>query len=260
MNSSFQQILSLLFPRRCPVCGEMIRAAAPQLCENCAAQWQKESALPCPLCQRKARECRCAPAALSGISNMVVYSAGFYEPGNTHAVTSRLVYALKHRADDGAAHVLARDLAGVILRGGLAEGEDIHTWTITYAPRSAAGLAKDGFDQSRRLAKLCARYTGARFAEIFRRDGGEMQKKLSEEARRINAAASIRLRHPGRTYSGKYILVDDIITTGATLAECAALLRQSGARSVVFAAALRTRPKRKKRPEQTKLWFAPSEI
>ena len=38
MSSSLQQILSLLFPRRCPACGEMIRAAAPQLCEKCAAK------------------------------------------------------------------------------------------------------------------------------------------------------------------------------------------------------------------------------
>lgn len=260
MSTSLQQMLSLLFPRRCPVCGEMIRAAAPQLCENCAAQWQKESACPCPLCQRHARECRCVPDALSLTDNTGVFSSGFYEPGHPRAVTSRLVYALKHRADDGAAHILARDLAGVILHDFLTTGEDVRTWTITYAPRSAAGLTKDGFDQSRRLAKLCARYSGARFADIFHRRGGNMQKELNGEERRTNAAASIRLRHPGRIYDGKYILVDDIVTTGATLAECADLLRQSGARSVVFAAALRTRPKRKSRAAQAELWFAPSEI
>lgn len=253
MSSLFDKVLSALFPRRCPVCGEWTDSATPRLCRQCADVLAGEYDRPCPVCQKKAATCTCKAEALSA-SNIPVITLGFYEPGNTNAVTSRLVYALKHRTDDASAHAFARDLAGAILKELLAGNEDVRTWTITYAPRSVLGYERNGFDQSQRLARLCARYTGSRYERIFRRHGGDTQKELSAADRKTNASDSIRLRHPGRKYSGKYIVVDDILTTGATLAECARLLCSHGAESIRIAAPLRTMP----RPPKEELWFASS--
>ena len=252
MNSLFHKTLSVLFPRRCPVCGKMTDSASPGLCHECAGKLAVEYEKLCPVCKRKATACTCSSEALAPEEASVI-AVGFYEPGNTGTVTSRLVYALKHQTDDAAAHILARNLAGAILKEFLAGNEDIRTWTITYAPRSVSGYEKAGFDQAQRLAKLCARYTGARYERIFCRHGGEAQKTLSAADRGANAADSIRLRHSGRKHTGKYIVVDDILTTGATLAECARLLRSCGAESVRIAIPYRTLPRHPKK----ELWYAP---
>ena len=246
MSSFIQQTISALFPRRCPVCGHFTDTSTPQLCQECAQKLEEEYSRLCPVCRRDVHSCTCVSADLPLIC------CGFYEPGNTSAITSRLIYALKHNADDSAAHVLARDLSRLILQRFLAEGEDIRTWTFTYAPRSPEGYEKNGFDQARRLAKLCARYTGARYDRIFRRQGGDAQKRLSAAERETNASVSIRLRHPQRNHTGKYVVVDDILTTGATLCECADLLRSRGANAVWIAAPLRTLP----RSFQNEPWFA----
>ncbi len=253
MSSQFDKVLSALFPRRCPVCGEWTDSASPRLCRQCADVLVGEYDRPCPVCQKKAATCTCKAEALSA-SNIPVITLGFYEPGNTNAVTSRLVYALKHRTDDTSAHAFARDLAGAILKEFMATKEDVRTWTVTYVPRSVLGYEKNGFDQAQRLARLCARYTGARYERIFRRHGGDTQKELTEKERQINASASIRLRHPRRVYSGKYVVIDDILTTGATLAMCADLLLSHGAESIRIATPLRTVP----RPPKEELWFASS--
>lgn len=258
MNSYLQKILSVLFPRHCPVCGQLTDSASPQLCPICAEQLQKEHALPCPICRKEAWECRCVPDALSA-HNIRIICSRFYEAGNTRAVSSRLVYALKHRADDTAAHILAQSMARDILREFLPTGEDIRTWTITYAPRSSRGYEKNGFDQAQRLAKLCARYTGARYERLFRRHGGVEQKQLNALQRSDNAAASIRLRRPRQKCTGKYIVLDDITTTGATLAECAALLRAGNAEAVLAASAFRTLPRAKRQPAGQELWYARAE-
>lgn len=247
MSSSVSHILAALFPRRCPVCGQFTGSGA-LLCRKCAANLELEYKRLCPICHREAPNCRCA---VDAVSDTPLFCCGFYEAGNTTAILSRLVFSLKQNSEDSAAHVLALDLSRVILKQFLAEGEDIRTWTVTYAPRSTEGYARHGFDQSRRLAKLCARLTGARFRPIFRRHGGGVQKELSASDRRVNAA-SIRLLHPTRRYEGKYLVIDDIVTTGATLGECAAQLRRCGAKDVRFAAPLRALPRRPKK----ELWFA----
>lgn len=251
MSAFLRKIIDTLFPRRCPACGKWTAIASPSLCPACTQKLTEEYLRPCPICKSTAALCTCQPPGLLG-NSIPIIARGFYEPGKTDSVTSRLIYSLKHRTDDSAAHLLARDLSGAILREFLSSGEDIRTWTVTYAPRSAAGYEKDGFDQAQRLAKVCARYTGARYASLFCRRGGNIQKKLTEKERQINAAASLRLRHPRRRHTGKYILVDDILTTGATLAECANLLRLSGAESLRIAVPLRTIP----RLPKAELWFA----
>lgn len=251
MSSLYSKITAALFPRRCPVCGKITDSATPRLCHECAEALAVEYEKHCPVCNGKASVCTCHPEAQATHDSSVI-ALGFYEPGQTNSLTSRLVYALKHQTDDTAAHILARDLAGAILKDFLARDEDVRTWVITYAPRSILGYEENGFDQAQRLAKLCARYVGARYERIFCRHGGDTQKELSEKERQINAAASIRLRHKRRKYSGKYIVVDDILTTGATLAECAGLLISRGAESVRIAVPYRTLPRR---PKQT-LWYA----
>ncbi len=247
MSSAASHILSALFPRRCPVCCQFTGSAA-LLCRDCAANLEFEYKRLCPVCHQEAHHCRCA---VNAVSDTPLLCCGFYEAGNTTAILSRLVFSLKQNADDSAAHVLARDLSRVILKQFLTEGEDIRTWTITYAPRSSAGYARHGFDQSRRLAKLCAHFTGAKFQPLFRRHGGGVQKELSAADRRVNAA-SIRLLHPARRCEGKFLVIDDIVTTGATLEECAAQLRRYGAKDVRIAAPLRALPHHPKK----ELWFA----
>ena len=247
MSSAVNHILSALFPRRCPVCGQFTGSTA-LLCRECASQLDIEYKRPCPICHRDANHCQCAVDAVSGTP---LLCCGFYEAGSNTSILARLIFSLKQNTEDSAAHVLARDLSRVILRQFLSEGEDIRTWTVTYAPRSSAGYAQHGFDQSRRLAKLCARFTGAKFQPLFRRRGGGVQKELSAAERHVNAA-SIHLLHPTRRYEGKYLVIDNIVTTGATLGECAAQLRRGGAKDVRIAAPLRALPRHPKK----EFWFA----
>ena len=61
------------------------------------------------------------------------------------------------------------------------------------------------------------------------------------EARRRNAAGAYRVPDPARVAGKRVLLVDDIVTTGETLRECARVLKADGARSVTAAAAAQTR-------------------
>ena len=135
MSSLYSKITAALFPRRCPVCGKITDSATPRLCHECAEALAVEYEKHCPVCNGKASVCTCHPEAPVARDSSVI-ALGFYEPGQTNSLTSRLVYALKHQTDDTAAHILARDLAGAILKDFLARDEDVRTWVITYAPRS----------------------------------------------------------------------------------------------------------------------------
>ncbi|MGZ6589748.1 MAG: ComF family protein, partial [Solirubrobacteraceae bacterium] len=66
------------------------------------------------------------------------------------------------------------------------------------------------------------------------------QARLDRAARQVNVAGAFRVRVPGRVRGRRVVLVDDVCTTGATLAACVAALREAGAaevRAVVVARA-----------------------
>lgn len=255
------RILNVLFPLRCPVCGTLTEGNSPRLCSSCMQRLQKESEMLCPLCGCRAAECLCVPtelpSACTPLNGRVHISAGFYLPGQGNRCLSRLIFALKDKSSDAAARILARMLSSLLMRTLLEAGEDPRTWLLVYPPRSAARKAETGLDHARRLTRLLGKELGAPTANVFRRRGGQEQKTLHEDERFDNIRRTMILRHPEKCRGRKILLIDDVLTSGATLSRCAELLQNAGAESVFCATILKTLPRRqKKRPETGgKFWF-----
>ena len=98
-----------------------------------------------------------------------------------------------------------------------------------------------GFNQSELLAREIARRRGIRLVHALGRTRAtQAQAGLSNTGRRGNVAAAFRCRPGAQTLAGKRVLlIDDVMTTGATAAACARALKQAGAARVVLLAVAR---------------------
>lgn len=87
-----------------------------------------------------------------------------------------------------------------------------------------------GFDQSEEIAKRISEVTGLPYIPALKRvRNTKTQTKLSEKQRKENMKGAFE---KAAELSGNALLVDDVLTTGATAGECAAVLKQAGAENV----------------------------
>jgi ComF family protein len=91
-----------------------------------------------------------------------------------------------------------------------------------------------GFNQAELLALALARGTGLEVSPglLVRRRDTSSQAGLSAASRRRNVTGAFAARHRPRLVGRTLVLVDDVITTGATAAACARVLKQAGAAEV----------------------------
>ena len=109
----------------------------------------------------------------------------------------------------------------------LPEGADLLCW----APLSKKRLRERGFDQAELLAREVGRLLSVPAVPTLEKTRNTAPQSELEEAsaRRANAYSLL----PGAALTGRrVVLVDDVVTSGATLSACAALLRQAGAERV----------------------------
>ncbi len=100
-----------------------------------------------------------------------------------------------------------------------------------------------GYNQAERIGRPLARLLGLEFSESLARTGRpRAQSGLDREARRANAVGSFRVAHPGRVRGARILLVDDILTTGATVRAAAAELERAGACRIAVLVAAWTPP------------------
>ena len=118
---------------------------------------------------------------------------------------------------------------------------------VTWVPVSRRRLRKRGYDQARLLAENACRLWGVKPEMLLRKtQHNPAQSSLSEAAaRRANVLGVYEAVDVGRIQGRRVLLVDDICTTGATLAECARTLRAAGAAEVVCITAALTPEKEK---------------
>ncbi|MEW1692445.1 ComF family protein [Streptomyces sp. NPDC091265] len=212
MRGWWREIAGLVLPVACGGCGR----PRTELCEECGAQLH--GGAPHPV--RPEPE----PAGLPP-----VHAAAAYE----NAVRAVLL-AHKERGVLGLAGVLGKALAGAVRAG--AGPPDPGPLLLVPVPSARRAVAARGHDPARRIALAAAAElrragTPARVAAVLRqRRPVADQSGLGARDRRANLAGALELVVGGRRLlgAGPVVLVDDLLTTGASLAEAARAIDESG--------------------------------
>lgn len=215
----------MLLARHCPVC----RRPARSICGPCLAALPRWA--PSPAGEWVGGGARAAELGLSRFTALFAYEPPVArlvlaaKNGGRHDLLAVLGHALAHEL------TAARDLVSPAVTGGdpghqidEAEGEVVVTWV----PASRRQARRRGYDQGAELARALARPLGLRARPLLRRAGGEAQAGRNRADRL--AGPSLRVR--GRRAPPRVLLVDDVATTGASLARAAGALRAAGTRSV----------------------------
>ncbi len=177
-----------------------------------------------------------------------VPSLFFYDPRAKDAA-SRAVLTLKHHRYTDLYGFIAAELSCEIQKL-LDELEiDAKSCIFTHIPRTEKAIRENGFDQSELLARtLCEHIGGYAALPLLRRTGGKEQKTLSASERKINARSSFYINGSMRGINKRYgnsirdvmegrtvILIDDIMTSGASMSQGIRSLRHAGAKTVLCA-------------------------
>ena len=229
MDELFQQILALFFPEHCPFCDNIIHPLQDG-CESCIQKIQSTASC-CPYCGKPLCECK-DRKYLDG-----VYSFAFYEGGVRDGI-------LRMKGEGRAS--LCRNFSRILSRQ--IPNRDFD-W-VTFIPMSPKELRKRGYNPPKLLAQYLAKETKLPFRPLLDKTREtSAQHTLSLEKRKTNLIDAFAVEKPSLVRGKRILLVDDILTSGATLEEGARTLKESGAHSV-FAAVIavtdnRLKPKEK---------------
>ena len=206
----------------------LIQVLAPPLCAGCGAAAGRLE----PLCARCRGELRwLGPAPVPIDAGLPAWAPVAYE-GPAQGV----VRALKFRGASGAADAMAAQIAMNAPPDWLEPGAQ-----LVPVPLHPARARKRGYNQAAVLAAALARRTGLTLNDCLARAGPRGTQVGRDRARRLAGIAGTVGLNPQRAPPPESaVLVDDVITTGATLIACARALRGAGATSVVAVGYART--------------------
>ena len=227
-------IAGLLLPQRCELCVE--RTGGALLCAACTEALPRVVA-PCPVCALpSARNAVCgACLALPPPYVATVAAVAYAFP------VDRLLQRIKYGGRIALAQWAGAALAAAVRDTLASRRSGIRPDCIVALPLAAARQRDRGFNQAREIALRVASDTGLPLAApLARITAGPPQTALPWTERRRNVRGAFAVRAPVR--GGRIALVDDVMTTGATLAEASRALLAAGADRVECWVVARTLP------------------
>jgi ComF family protein len=221
MLGEMRWLVDLLLPPRCPGCG--LEGAV--LCENCAAPLGRRMEEPAgaPLGAPVSM-----PQGVSQLEWCAMYSGSVRDA----------LHALKYRGERRLSEPLGEALAARWTR--VARGGDLITWVPVHRSRRR----ERGFDQAEELARVMAARLGLPAVTCLERhQRTTAQHALGQAERADNTSSAFVLAHGAQdAVRGRWVvLVDDILTTGATIHGCARVLEAAGALAVAAVTVARDR-------------------
>lgn len=236
--SAWERVLLLLFPPKCGACAALMpidAEAVAALCERCLAEWSNEARETCGICLETVNRCACMTIPMQKAHGAALRKLTYYRGKQRDAVQNRLIFRIKDAPDRLAVRFCAERLLLPLGEEIEARGLSAEQCVITYLPRSSVAKARTGTDQAYELSRALSRATSIKHERlIVRLRGKTRQQKQLRYAERIQNAKETYTIARGADLHGKTVfLVDDIVTSGAGMAQGVRLLRRAGAHEVI---------------------------
>lgn len=215
-----QRFLHFCLPNCCVWCDFAVQRPAAQLCDYCQVvlprlHWPPGAhALQLPAVRR----------GLQSPQFDAVWSLSWYQPPWSHFIS-----AWKLQQDLACGVMLRQQLAMALPDWALQQHYD----AISYVPVHRKRLRERGFNQARQLASTVAHGTGLPLLDLFLAQSHlPHQLGASASARRAQLRRQFRLLPAVTQLPQRILLVDDVLTTGATLDQLSRLLRKAGVQQI----------------------------
>lgn len=232
------QLLNRILPYPCDLCKE--ERAAPHLGSICGSCWDQVKLLHPPLCARCGvpvphgmDDPLCGPCCLQPPEFDRAAAVGPYE-----GKLREMIHLYKYRGK----RMLRQPLVDLMVPVAWRLANEAELTLATAIPLHLSRLRHREFNQAQDLARLLAAALRIpwRPGLLEKVAATRPQVELSGSERRGNVKRAFRVALPEEAEGQRILLVDDVMTTGATLGECARLLKKSGAEKVCVLVLART--------------------
>ena len=219
----FSRILDFFYPPLCFGCGEEISGGF--LCFSCYEKLFISSLAVCPKCGRpvpyftRCQECQ------PRLNLSRVRALGLYQPP-----FKGMIEEFKYKGKRKLAEILGDALSLILANDPFLKKADL----LVPIPLHPAKIRERGYNQSELLARTIARRTNLPVAcALKRKRNTQSQTKLSSREERFRNMENVFVRQDKEEVRGKrIILIDDVLTSGATLSSAARVLLEGGAEEV----------------------------
>lgn len=206
----------LLFPRRCPFCGRLVKGNEP--CERCKENTLELTGEVCRICGALPEDCFCKPLQPFSFERNI---SAFYYKGGARA----LVLRFKEREKPQLASFMAKRMYRQI-KGRISELPK----AIVFVPNAKHTTWRRGYSPTRLLAEELSSLLDIPVVDALIRLPAP-QQKYQKKNRWESGHRNYDLKK-GAHLQGMVLLIDDVVTSGASLDACSKLLKKAGAEKI----------------------------
>lgn len=195
--------------------------AGDNKCTTCGEQVYNDTLI-CDKCLKKIKFCSESMSVIRDSNSIITYSTAYYS-----GIIKELIVGLKYKSDFNCGELLGQYMNEVL------KEKNFDYNIIAYVPCSRSSLKKRGYNQSEYLARIIGRHQNKPLCKCLKKTiDTKDQIGLDGSGRWENLIGVFKVINESKIKNKKILLVDDVITTGATAFYCAQELIDSGADEV----------------------------
>ncbi len=229
-NSLVNLLLYFTTVPKCAACKARLNKSELCLCGECLEKYSEAKTRNCSVCSKALPECSCPNYYLKTHCVKGLVKLFRYNSGDSKETTRSLIYLMKYKNRQDLLDLISSDMTDSITKTLSLPSDTI----VTHVPNRKSAIYSRGFDHGEILARAVAKKLDFEYVPLLKSLSKKPQKYFSIDKRYANARFEL-ISEPN--LKGKYVLIiDDVVTSGASMGNSAFLIRSLGAKNIYGAA------------------------